>query len=96
MYNKALAVLQEAELESKMAWDKVKFHLKLRQPMDAMKTLMSLVTKDPANLRARAYTGSGYFFINCIKKYNWVILIKPQFFLKSATPKTRSTHQSSI
>ena len=61
MYNEALAVLQEAELESKMAWDKVKFHLKLRQPMDAMKTLMSLVTKDPANLKARAYTGNGHF-----------------------------------
>jgi hypothetical protein len=34
--------------------------------MDAMKILMSLVTKDPANLRARAYTGSGYFLINWV------------------------------
>ena len=66
MYTEALAVLQETQLENKMAWDKVKFHLKLRQPMDAMKILMSLVTKDPANLRARAYTGSGYFLINCV------------------------------
>jgi len=66
MYTEALAVLQEAQLEDKMAWDKVKFHLKLRQPMEAMKTLMSLVTKDPANLRARAYTGTVIFFINCV------------------------------
>ena len=57
MYSKALQVLQESDLESRMPWDKVKFHLKLRQPMDAMKVLMSLVTKDPENLRARAYTG---------------------------------------
>ena len=57
MYSKALQVLQESDLESRMPWDKVKFHLKLRQPMDAMKVLMTLVTKNPENLRARAYTG---------------------------------------
>lgn len=57
MFTEALVVLHEAELENKMAWDKVRFHLRLRQPMEAMKMLMALVAKDPSNLRARAYTG---------------------------------------